>query len=61
MDNTSSPKRPTAARKGLIIRLDGRLHWILSIDTDGTRILAVYNILNPQKLQGIALPEYHAL
>ena len=44
----------------MIIRLDGRLHWILSIDTDGTRILAVYNLLNPQKLQGIALPDSHA-
>jgi hypothetical protein len=44
----------------LIIRLDGRLHWILSIDTDGTRILALYNVLNPQKLRGMALPEPHA-
>jgi hypothetical protein len=26
-------------------------------NTDGTRILAVYNILNPQKLQRITLPE----
>jgi RNA polymerase sigma-70 factor, ECF subfamily len=44
---------------GLIIRLDWRLDSILSIDTDGTRIVAVYNILNPQKLQAITLPEYH--
>jgi RNA polymerase sigma-70 factor (ECF subfamily) len=51
---------PINGEMGLIIRLDGRLHWILSIDTDGTRILAVYNILNPQKLKGIVLPEYHA-
>jgi RNA polymerase sigma-70 factor, ECF subfamily len=51
---------PINGEAGLIIRLDGRLHWILSIDTDGARILAVYNVLNPQKLQGIALPEYHA-
>jgi RNA polymerase sigma-70 factor, ECF subfamily len=51
---------PINGEAGLIIRLDGRLHWILSIDTDGVRILAVYNVLNPQKLQGIALPEYHA-
>jgi RNA polymerase sigma-70 factor (ECF subfamily) len=51
---------PINGEPGLIIRLDGRLHWLLSIDTDGTRILAVYNILNPQKLQGITLPESHA-
>jgi hypothetical protein len=43
----------------VIIRLDGRLDSILSIDTDGTRIVAVYNVLNPQKLQGITLPESH--
>jgi RNA polymerase sigma-70 factor, ECF subfamily len=51
---------PINGEAGLIICLDGRLDSILSIDTDGTRILAVYNILNPQKLQGITLPEYHA-
>ena len=51
---------PIRGEAGLIIRLDGRLDSILSIDTDGMRILAVYNILNPQKLQGITLPEYHA-
>jgi RNA polymerase sigma-70 factor (ECF subfamily) len=50
---------PINGEAGLIIRLDGRLDSILSIDTDGTRIVAVYNILNPQKLQGITLPEYH--
>jgi RNA polymerase sigma-70 factor, ECF subfamily len=44
---------------GVIIRLDGRLYSILSIETDGMRILAVYNIRNPQKLQGIPLPEPH--
>jgi RNA polymerase sigma-70 factor, ECF subfamily len=51
---------PINGEPGLLIRLDGRLHWILSIDTDGTRILAVYNVLNPEKLKGIALPESHA-
>jgi RNA polymerase sigma-70 factor, ECF subfamily len=51
---------PINGEPGLLIRLDGRLHWILSIDTDGTRILAVYNVLNPQKLRGMALPEPHA-
>jgi RNA polymerase sigma-70 factor, ECF subfamily len=48
---------PINGEMGLIISLDGRLDSILSIDTDGTRILAVYNILNPQKLKGITLPE----
>jgi hypothetical protein len=51
---------PINGEPGLIIRLDGRLHWVLSIDTDGVRILAVYNILNPQKLKGITLPVSHA-
>jgi RNA polymerase sigma-70 factor, ECF subfamily len=51
---------PINGEPGLIIRLDGRLHWILTIDTDGTRILAAYNVLNPQKLQGIALQDSHA-
>jgi RNA polymerase sigma-70 factor (ECF subfamily) len=51
---------PINGEPGLISRLDGRLHWVLSIDTDGARILAVYNILNPQKLKGITLPEYPA-
>ena len=51
---------PINGEAGLIIRLDGRLHWILSIDTDGARIRAVYNVLNPQKLQGIVLQESHA-
>jgi RNA polymerase sigma-70 factor (ECF subfamily) len=40
---------------GLIIRLGGRLDSILAIDTDGTRILAVYNVRNPQKLRGMTL------
>jgi RNA polymerase sigma-70 factor, ECF subfamily len=51
---------PINGEPGLIIRLDGRLDSILSIDTDGARILAVYNILNPQKLKGITLPGYPA-
>jgi RNA polymerase sigma-70 factor (ECF subfamily) len=42
---------------GLLIRLDGRLDSILAIDTDGTHILAVYNVRNPQKLRAMALPE----
>ena len=35
---------------GLAIRLDGQLRALLSIDTDGERILAVYAVLNPAKL-----------
>jgi RNA polymerase sigma-70 factor (ECF subfamily) len=51
---------PINGETGLIIRLHGHLDSILSIDTDGTRILALYNIRNPQKLRGITLPEPHA-
>jgi RNA polymerase sigma-70 factor, ECF subfamily len=51
---------PINGETGVIILLDGRLESILSIDTDGAHVLAVYNILNPQKLKGITLPEYPA-
>jgi RNA polymerase sigma-70 factor, ECF subfamily len=50
---------PINGEMGLIIRLDGRLHSLLSIDTDGKRILAVYIVLNPQKLRQTAFPELH--
>ncbi len=48
---------PINGEPGLMIRLDGHLDSILSIDPDGTRIVAVYNVRNPQKLRGIAFPE----
>jgi RNA polymerase sigma-70 factor (ECF subfamily) len=48
---------PINGETGLILRRDGRLSSILAIDTDGSRILAVYNVRNPQKLRGMALPE----
>jgi RNA polymerase sigma-70 factor (ECF subfamily) len=38
---------------GLLMRSDGRLASVISIDTDGKRILAVYTVLNPDKLKGI--------
>jgi len=51
---------PINGETGLILRRDGRLISILAIDTDGTHILAVYNVQNPQKLRMVALPERHA-
>lgn len=36
---------------GLCVRIDGRLISTLTIDTDGERILAVYAVVNPAKLQ----------
>jgi RNA polymerase sigma-70 factor, ECF subfamily len=51
---------PINGETGLVIRLDGRLQSVLTIDTDGTRILAVYNVLNPQKLRRMTLPGHHA-
>lgn len=51
---------PINGELGLIIRLDEHLHSTLSIDTDGRRILAVYIVLNPQKLEGISFPEPYA-
>jgi RNA polymerase sigma-70 factor (ECF subfamily) len=35
---------------GLVIRMDGRITAVMSIATDGERILDVYAILNPEKL-----------
>ncbi|MGA8261532.1 MAG: hypothetical protein WB783_15065 [Arenicellales bacterium] len=38
---------------GLLMYLDGRPVAAMSIDTDGVRILAVYVVRNPDKLEGI--------
>jgi len=42
---------------GLALLRGGRPFAILSIRTDGLRILDVYNIMNPEKLRGVALGE----
>ena len=39
---------------GLLMCVDGRPVSVISIDTDGVRILAVYTVLNPDKLKGVA-------
>jgi RNA polymerase sigma-70 factor (ECF subfamily) len=39
---------------GLLMCFDGRPVSVISIDTDGVRILAVYTVLNPDKLKAIA-------
>jgi RNA polymerase sigma-70 factor (ECF subfamily) len=42
---------------GLLLYLDGALLSVMSFATDGERILAVHNVLNPEKLsRGVALP-----
>ena len=38
---------------GLLMHVGGRLISVISIDTDGERILAVYTVLNPDKLRGV--------
>jgi len=38
---------------GLLMRVGDQLISAISIDTDGERILAVYTVLNPDKLRGI--------
>ncbi|HUL91331.1 MAG TPA: RNA polymerase sigma-70 factor [Burkholderiales bacterium] len=45
---------PINGEAGLLMRLGGRPASVISIDTDGERILAVYTVLNPDKLKGIA-------
>jgi RNA polymerase sigma-70 factor (ECF subfamily) len=38
---------------GLLACIEGAPRWALSIETDGVRILAGYNVLNPEKLRRI--------
>ena len=35
---------------GLCVRVDGRLTGVLAVESDGDRILAVYAVVNPEKL-----------
>lgn len=44
-------------KTGIVAFLDGRLFWALSLETDGTQILAGYNVINPDKLAGIRFPD----
>jgi RNA polymerase sigma-70 factor (ECF subfamily) len=46
---------PINGQPGLIVLLGGKVHSALSFETDGQRILALYNVLNPEKLKTIAL------
>jgi RNA polymerase sigma-70 factor (ECF subfamily) len=39
---------------GLLMCVDGRIVTALSLYTDGERIIAAYNVVNPDKLQEIA-------
>lgn len=39
-------------RTGAIARIDGRIFAVSSFETDGTRILSVMRVLNPEKLTG---------
>lgn len=38
---------------GLVTFIDGYPFWALSFDTDGQRIYALYNLLNPDKLKSL--------
>ena len=40
---------------GLAVRVRGRLISVMSLVTDGKRILGVYSVLNPDKLRGVPL------
>ena len=44
---------PINGEPGLVSFLDGAPLSATSFETDGTSILAVYNVLNPEKLNGI--------
>lgn len=54
-------KRPEGARTsfhmaevngetGLCVRIDGRLTSVMTVDTDGTRIVGVWAVVNPEKI-----------
>jgi RNA polymerase sigma-70 factor (ECF subfamily) len=46
---------PINGEAGLVFFIDGRPVWALAIETDGLRILAGYNVLNPDKLGHVRL------
>ena len=41
---------------GIVMCVGGEAKSVMSVETDGLRILAVYAMLNPDKLKGIAIP-----
>jgi RNA polymerase sigma-70 factor, ECF subfamily len=42
---------------GLVAFDKSKPSWVLTIETDGARILAAYSVVNPDKLKGITLPD----
>jgi RNA polymerase sigma-70 factor (ECF subfamily) len=44
---------------GVALLVDGRLLSVMSLATDGRRILGVYSVLNPDKLRGVPLANRH--
>jgi RNA polymerase sigma-70 factor (ECF subfamily) len=48
---------PINGEPGLVSYLDGVPFSATSFETDGSSILALYSVLNPEKLQGIRPPE----
>jgi RNA polymerase sigma-70 factor (ECF subfamily) len=51
---------PINGEPGLISFLDGVPFSATSFETDGRRILALYNVLSPEKLKGVTPPEGEA-
>lgn len=51
-------RRITVNREpGVALLVAGRVLSVMSLATDGTRILGVYSVLNPDKLRGVALAD----
>jgi RNA polymerase sigma-70 factor (ECF subfamily) len=45
---------------GLLVCVNGKPFSVISIETDGSRILAAYTVMNPDKLKSVdSLSEYH--
>jgi RNA polymerase sigma-70 factor (ECF subfamily) len=44
---------PINGEAGLVSYIDGTPFSAISFETDGRSILAVYNVLNPEKLKGL--------
>lgn len=48
---------PINGQTGIVALINGQIFWALALETDGTRILAGFNVVNPEKLADIKLPD----
>jgi RNA polymerase sigma-70 factor (ECF subfamily) len=58
-DNLELRKIAVNGETGVALRVGGRLISVMSLVTDGERIVGVYSVLNPDKLRGVPLAARH--